>query len=96
MSQANIKLATPTPKDLRRAGITIVVAAFVTWLFGLHFYLIDGAEPDQNRNFALLFFIIGLVDLFVGTVVILYADKGGSPWANPRQASEKGSESAKG
>jgi|GEM_PF-3207397 len=89
MSHSNIRLASPTPKDLKRAGVTILVAAFVTWLFALHFYFMDGAEKSQNRNFALLIFGIGVVDLFVGTVVLLYANRGGSPWANPRPISGK-------
>jgi amino acid permease len=92
MSETKIGLAPPTPKDLRRAGIAIVSSTFVTWLFGLHFYLMEG---DESKNFAFLFFVIGFVDLFVGIVVLLFANRGGSPWANPRPVSEKESGSAK-
>ena len=76
MSEPTDTLEQPTPKDFRRAGAFIVVAAFIQAMIAYAFY---DVHDQAHLRAAALFLVIAVIDLFVGIMVLLFADKGGKP-----------------
>lgn len=80
MHQEIVPKREPTPRDYRRAATAILIAAIIQAAIG---YWFQASATDENRHTAAawLFYIIAVVDLFVGSVVMAYSGRGGSPGA---------------
>ena len=79
MSEHQETLEQPTPRDYRRAGAFILLAALIQAMIAYAFY---DVHDQAHLRAAILFLLIAIVDLFVGTMVLVFADKGGKPTAS--------------